>query len=35
VGEGRVNEGDYSEYFLWMDFLYLYEIEQENLLQLL
>jgi hypothetical protein len=32
---GRVNEGDYGEVILLVDFIYLYEIEQRNLFQLL
>jgi hypothetical protein len=34
VGEGRVNEEDEGEGIWLMDFMYLYEIEQRNLLQL-
>jgi hypothetical protein len=32
VGEGRVNEGDEGEGLWLMDFIYLYKIEQRNLL---
>jgi hypothetical protein len=32
---GRVNKGDLGEGIWLMDFIYLYEIEQRNLLQLL
>jgi hypothetical protein len=32
---GRVNEGDLGEEICLVDFMYLYEIEQWNLLQLL
>jgi hypothetical protein len=32
---GRLNEGDLDEGISLMDFIYLYEIEQRNLLQLL
>jgi hypothetical protein len=35
VGEGRVNEVDEGEGIWFMDFIYLHEIEQRNLLQLL
>jgi hypothetical protein len=35
VGGRRVNEGDGGEGIWLMDFIYLYEIEQRNLLQLL
>jgi hypothetical protein len=35
VGQARVNEGDYSEDIYLIDFKYLHEIEQRNLLQLL
>jgi hypothetical protein len=35
VGRGRVSEGDESEGIWWMDFIYLYEIEQRKLLQFL
>jgi hypothetical protein len=35
VGEGRLNEGDEGEEIWWLDFIYLYEIELRNLLQLL
>jgi hypothetical protein len=31
----RVNEGDYDDGILLMDFIYLYETELKNLLQLL
>jgi hypothetical protein len=31
----RVNEGDKGGGIWWMDFIYFYEIEQRNLLQLL
>jgi hypothetical protein len=34
-GMGRVNGGDGGEGIWWMGFIYLYEIEQRNLLQLL
>jgi hypothetical protein len=29
-GRGRVTEGDEGEGIWWMDFIYLYEIEQRN-----
>jgi hypothetical protein len=35
VRGGRVNGGDYGEGIWLMDFIYLYEIGQRNLLQLL
>jgi hypothetical protein len=35
VGAGRVNKGDEGEGICLIDFIYLYEIEQRNLLQLL
>jgi hypothetical protein len=35
VGAGRVNEGDEGEGIWLMDFIYLYKIEQRNLLWLL
>jgi hypothetical protein len=35
VGGGRVNEGNEGEGIWLMDFIYLYEIELRNLLQLL
>jgi hypothetical protein len=35
VEVGRVNEGDKGDDICLMDFIYLYEIEQGNLLQLL
>jgi hypothetical protein len=31
-GREKVNEGDEGEGIWWMDFIYLYEIEQRNLL---
>jgi hypothetical protein len=34
-GRGKVKEGDEGEGIWWIDFIYLYEIEQRNLLQLL
>jgi hypothetical protein len=35
VGGRMVNEGNSGEGIWWMDFIYLFEIEQRNLLQLL
>jgi hypothetical protein len=35
VGGGRVSEEDYGEDICLMDFIYLYEVEQRNPLQLL
>jgi hypothetical protein len=35
VREGRVNKGGEGEGIWWVDFIYLHEIEQRNLLQLL
>jgi hypothetical protein len=32
---GRVNGGDEGEGIWWMDFIYIHEIEQRNLLQVL
>jgi hypothetical protein len=35
VGGGRMKEGDQGDGIWWMDFIYLYETELKNLLQLL